>query len=111
VHIDDERYDDYLDEHGVELHDKVADHPDSVLIYGDYELLAPEDDALYAYTRTIGDDRRLIALNWSDTAIERSLASAVGEETGDVLLGNYDDPGTDLSSLSLAPYEARVYRL
>ena len=84
---------------------------EDALVYGDYELFAPADEALYAYRRTLGDQQWLVVLNWSDTPQERSLASAVGVEEGSVVIGNYDDPDGDLTELSLSPYEARVYRL
>ena len=84
---------------------------EDTLVYGDYDLLLPEDDAVYAYTRTLGEDRLLIVLNWSDTDQQRDLAAAVGTDRATVLLANTDDVGTDLGSLSLSPFDARVYRL
>ena len=88
-------------------------HEESTLVYGDYDLLLPEDDAVYAYTRTDGADQLLVVLNWNDESQQRDLAAAVDTERGDLLLSNYET-STDaesLSSLSLGPYEARVYRL
>jgi len=82
---------------------------EETLVYGEYDLLAPEDEQLYAYTRTLGDDTVLVTLNWSDQPAERDLGTVA--RSGTVLASNYPDPGTDLSVLSLRPYEARVYRL
>lgn len=36
------------------------------LVYGDYECLHPEHEQIYAYTRTLGTDRFLVLLNFSD---------------------------------------------
>ncbi|ACV46203.1 MULTISPECIES: glycoside hydrolase family 13 protein [Halomicrobium] len=81
-----------------------------VLVYGDYELLAPEDDQLYAYTRTLDDERALVVLNWSsEPATFEGSEIEVDDPT--VLYGNYDDAPTEPTNVSLRPWEAVVYRL
>jgi glycosidase len=84
---------------------------DEVLVYGDYDCLTPDHEQLYAYTRTLGDERRLVVLNWSDRPVTFDAGSDV--DTGDaaVLLGNYDDPPTSPAGREFRPYEAVVYRL
>ena len=80
------------------------------LVYGDYELLTPEDDQLYAYTRTLDDERVLVVLNWSsESATFEGSEIDAGDAT--VLYGNRDDPPTDPTGASLRPWEAVVYRL
>ena len=80
------------------------------LVYGDYELLTPEDDQLYAYTRTLDDEQVLVVLNWSS---ESATFEGSEIDTGDatVLYGNHDDAPTDPTGASLRPWEAVVYRL
>jgi oligo-1,6-glucosidase len=82
----------------------------TALVYGDYELLAPDEEQLYAYARTLVDERFLVVLNWSpspasieDTDIALEDATAV--------VGNYDAPfdGRD-DRKRLRAYEAIVYR-
>ena len=35
------------------------------MVYGTYELLDPEDEALYVYTRTLGDQKLLVMCNFT----------------------------------------------
>jgi glycosidase len=83
---------------------------EDVLIYGDYELLVPDDEQLYAYMRTLDDERALVVLNWSG---EPATFETADLETGDatVLYGNYDGTPTDPDGATLRPWEAVVYRL
>ena len=36
-----------------------------IMVYGTYELLDPEDEALYVYTRTLGDQKLLVMCNFT----------------------------------------------
>ncbi|MEM4782454.1 MAG: alpha-glucosidase [Halalkalicoccus sp.] len=78
-----------------------------VLVYGEYEDLLPEHERLWAYTRTLDDDRALVLLNVS--AERGRFEAGEGYEGATLLLGNYPDPGVPGSALR--PYEARVYEL
>ena len=81
---------------------------DQTLIDGQYELLAPAHEALYLFTRTTGTDQRLVAINLSgemETIVLEQL-----QEDAEVLIGNYDASAAGGPELSLAPYEARIYR-
>ena len=100
----------------------ASDHPASVtnyyrslvelrsehdaLVYGEYEDLLPEDEAVYAYTMSLGDDRLLTVLNFTGEAVRRTVPAT---DDGRLLLSNYgtEKRGTE----TLAPYEARVYAL
>ena len=77
-----------------------------VFVYGDYELLAPDHDEVYAYRRTLGEEELVVVCNFFDG--EPTVEFPVGQ--GDLLLGNYPDStdGQD-GSLELRPYEARIY--
>ncbi|MFB6141536.1 MAG: alpha-glucosidase [Halosimplex sp.] len=81
---------------------------DLAFVYGDYDLLLEDDDQIYAYTRTLDGERRLVVLNWSDEP------ATVGQEPVDatdfeVLVANYDDAPTDPTTATLRPFEAVVY--
>jgi oligo-1,6-glucosidase len=67
--------------------------------YGDYEDLAPDHPSLFLYTRTLGDERYRIALNFSREAVALPREFAQGRK----LLSNA--PGT---SAELTGWEARV---
>jgi glycosidase len=74
-------------------------------VYGEYELLLPEDEQVFAYTRTLDDDELLVALNFSD----RPAAPDLPFGDADLLVANYEDE-TPENEQELRPYEARVYR-
>ncbi len=82
---------------------------EEVLVYGTYDLLLPEDERFYAYTRTLGDERALVVLNWSDGPATFDADVGAGDATA--LLGNYADPPASPAGREFRPYEAVVYRL
>lgn len=78
-----------------------------VIIYGDYELLYPEDTSLFAYTRTLGDTKLLVLCNFYGKVVPFQLPSGfAGDKT--LLISNYSDV---VSENELRPYEARMYLL
>lgn len=79
-----------------------------IMVYGEYKLLLPEHKDIYAYTRTLEDERWLVLLNFSDTPQSVDLPSELSA-ISELIIGNY--PNVSASSEILRPYEARVYRL
>jgi oligo-1,6-glucosidase len=77
-------------------------HEMEVIVYGSYDLLLPEDENLYVYTRTYGDEKLLIVCNFS----EKEQAFAVPEEFAgaEKLIGNYE--GLEDGGRIIRPYEA-----
>lgn len=80
-----------------------------LLVYGDFELIAPEDEQLFAYLRTLNDERGLIVLNVSDEPTTFEIPDAIDPKSVDLAIANVDAPQTPDETLSLEPYEARVY--
>ncbi|MEA1786255.1 alpha-glucosidase [Arenibacter sp. GZD96] len=80
-----------------------------VLIYGDYALLQAEHHDIYAYTRTLGDSKMLIVLNFTDKKSRISLAEASNIQT--VLMNNYPKLTQSESELTLLPYLGVVVSL
>jgi oligo-1,6-glucosidase len=78
-------------------------------VYGDYTDLDPTNPFLFVYTRTLGTDQFLVALNFSTNPLAYSLP--VGQKTGQLLLSNLGPTEEDASAIYLQPWEARVYRL
>ncbi|WP_315906277.1 alpha-glucosidase [Priestia koreensis] len=83
-----------------------------VIVYGSYELLLPDDEELYVYTRTLGDEKLLVLLNFTGDEKAFMLPSGISYSQKEVLISNYpvavDAP---IEQLELKPYEARVYKL
>jgi oligo-1,6-glucosidase len=84
----------------------------SVVVYGTYDLLLESHEQIYAFTRTLDDERLLVILNFSPDTPVFAMPSDVTFSTTELLLSNYDvDKGEEIKRLTLRPYEARVYRL
>lgn len=75
-----------------------------IMVYGDYALLLPDDENIYAYTRTYQDKTWLVICNFYKDSVEFSLNG-----TGKVLISNYENSCTDLKNGRLRPYEAVIY--
>ncbi|OPA80552.1 glucohydrolase [Paenibacillus selenitireducens] len=84
------------------------EHP--IMVYGAYDIRAEDHDQIYAYTRTLGDERWLIVLNFSDQVAHVDLQE--GASVSELIIANYDDVTVEpQAKMDLRPYEARVYKL
>lgn len=79
-------------------------HESPVVALGEFELLEPEHEQLYAFTRTLGEERLLVVANASDSPLHGALP--VDVSAAELILGNYPDEGD-----VLRPWEVRLYRL
>ncbi|MED1203563.1 glycoside hydrolase family 13 protein [Heyndrickxia acidicola] len=82
-----------------------------VFVYGEYQLLHPLNPDLYVYTRTLQKDQLLIVLNFFDRTPVFDMPKELAECTAELLLSNYEVKEITLDSVSLRPFEARIYRL
>ena len=83
-----------------------------VIVYGAYDLLLETHEQIYAFTRTLEDDRLLVILNFSSEMTAFALPASVPLSGKELLISNYEvDPTDDIHSITLRPFEARVYRL
>lgn len=81
-----------------------------VLVYGDYDLLLPEHEQIYAYTRILGEDKMLVLLNFSDKPAEATLPEAEG--LNEIFINNYDSsPIKAESKIVLEPYQAVIVKM
>ena len=86
------------------------EHP--VFVYGAYDLILDDDEAIYAFTRTLETDRLLVILNFTQNAPVFALPPNIAFAGKELLLSNYAvDANEDIRQFTLRPYEARVYRL
>jgi oligo-1,6-glucosidase len=85
-------------------------HP--IIVYGTYDLILDDDEQIYAFTRTLEDERLLVILNFTGETAVFNLPAHITYSEKKLLIGNYEgDPAEDIRSLTLQPFEARVYRL
>ena len=77
-----------------------------IMVYGTYELLDPEDEALYVYTRTLGDQKLLVMCNFTKEEQEYTVPETFAG--ADVLISNYPQSGAAAGARKLRAYEAVV---
>jgi len=83
-----------------------------VFVYGTYDLILDADEAIYAFTRTLENDRLLVILNFTHNTPVFVLPAHIAFVDQELLLNNYAvEPTEALRQITLRPYEARVYRL
>ena len=83
-----------------------------IMVYGTYNLILASHEEIYAFTRTLDDDRLLVILNFSENTPEFNLPENITYATSDLLISNYKvDSSDDIHKITLRPYEARLYRL
>ena len=82
-------------------------HQEEVIVYGHYELLLPESEELYVYTRELNEEKLLVICNFTDKEVSYAVPDEfVGKE---ILISNYEEQEMK-QELSLKPYEAIVIR-
>lgn len=72
-----------------------------VLIEGQYQLLAPEDEAVYTYQRQLGDKKVRVIANFTDQTQQRANTAVKA-----VMMSNYPDQQLTTDQITLRPYEA-----
>jgi len=80
----------------------------SAFVYGDFQDLDPQHPHIFAYTRTLGEEKYLIVENFSAQPVSYSLPA--GLTAGSLLLSNLPGHQQHSTSLQLKPWEARIYK-
>jgi oligo-1,6-glucosidase len=78
------------------------------LWYGDYQDIDPQNAKIFAYTRTLGSDKYLVVLNFSEDDISYRLPA--GLEAARLLISNLGSKEEKTQQLKLKGWEARVYK-
>ena len=83
-----------------------------VLVYGSYDLILEKHDQIYAYTRTLKNEKILVMTNLFPQETKFVLPADLAVDSTELLISNYEiKNGDDIKKITLSPYEARVYRL
>ena len=83
-------------------------HEMDLIVYGSYQLLLPEDPAIFAYTRTLGEEKLLVVCNFSEESQQFLLPEEFHGREGRLLISNYQQEAK-AEKQTLRPYEAFVY--
>lgn len=83
-----------------------------IIVYGDYELLLPDSEAIYAFIRKLGDERLLVVCNFTDKHVAFEIPEEFKGHQKEILISNYDTDNMDImeEKTILREYEARVYK-
>jgi oligo-1,6-glucosidase len=82
-------------------------HP--VLVYGDYTLLQKEHPDIYAFTRTMEEEKMLILLNFSEQKASIELPEMEGVQK--TVINNYPSAKIEGNRVDLLPYQAVIFKL
>ena len=80
-------------------------HESELIVYGTYDLILDDDKDIYAYIRTLGDEKLIVYCNFSENTREVELPEEF--TNGKVLISNYSDAKVN-QKITLRPYEAIV---
>ncbi len=82
-------------------------HDNPVVVEGRFDLLLPDHEQVWAFTRTLGDDSLLVLANCSSGTVTVAPDDVPDVVAAKVLLATHDE--TD--GLDLQPWESRIYAL
>ena len=85
-------------------------HTEPVVVDGDFTMLLPQDERVYAFTRSLGGTTLLVLGNVSAGPAPAPVPDAAGWARAELLVGREGAPGTGADPIVLAPWEGRVYR-
>lgn len=81
------------------------------LMYGVYDLILEDDENIFAYTRTLENEKFIVIINLSDK-ISKYKCDEVILKYDNLILNNYKvNEQTNVNEILLKPYEARLYKV
>jgi oligo-1,6-glucosidase len=80
-----------------------------VLVYGAYELLLPDHDQLYAFTREWEGNKMLVLLNFSKEKVTTPVPAKNAVDK--LLLNNYESVFIKDGVVTMEPYQALIYSI
>ena len=82
-------------------------HAEPAVVHGDFTMLLPHDERLYAFTRTLGDTSLLVIGNFSGDTAAAAIDDAAAWADTELVLTNATAPSGELV---LQPWQVVVYR-
>lgn len=82
-------------------------HENEIIVYGTYELLLPDSEQLYVYTRKLGEQNLLVICNFTKELVEYQIPKQFSEKSIFLLISNYPDDKDGW----IRAYEAKVYSI
>jgi len=82
----------------------------AALVHGAYHDIDPDHARVFAYTRTLGDERYLVLMNFGRAALDYALPQGVVVEVAVLDNGAGPCAGAGATGVRLAPWQATIYR-
>jgi len=82
-------------------------HTEPAVVHGDFRMLLPHHEQLYAYTRRLDDTELLVIGNFSAEVVRAELEDAAAWASAELVLTNVATPP---ESLTLGPWQVIVHR-
>lgn len=81
-----------------------------IAIDGQFDLIAPNDSDVFAYTRTLNGKKLIVIGSFTDKKIKLDIPQSLLDNSYHEVLSNYDDSVEELSNtIYLRPYEGIVF--
>ncbi|MCK2000664.1 alpha-glucosidase [[Brevibacterium] frigoritolerans] len=82
-----------------------------IIVYGKYDLLLEDSEEIFAFTRTLENEKLLVVCNFTQYVQEFISDYHLDGQKSELLISNYEvNENEDINRFSLKPYEARVYK-
>ena len=86
-------------------------HELPVVAHGDFHMVLPNEERIYAFVRRLHDVELLVVGNFSSDTVTAELPESEEWSGSELVLSNYDDVTAAPSGrIALRPWEARVHR-
>ena len=83
-----------------------------IVVYGTFDLILEDHKQIFAYTRTLQNEKLLVLTNFSGETPQFNLPDEVKYNTKQLLISNYQVTNEEvIDTIKLKPWEARVYKL
>ncbi len=86
-------------------------HDEPAVALGDFTMLLPEHEQVYAFTRRLETTNLLVLANFSSDPITVEVPEAERWTGAELLIGNYPEPAAIARRVTLRPWEAHVHRV
>ncbi|MDP4084497.1 MAG: alpha-glucosidase [Bacillota bacterium] len=83
-----------------------------IIVYGSYDLILENDEQIYAYTRSLNDEKLLVICNFSIESATFTLPDGFIYASSALLISNYGvNHDESFENFVMKPFETRVYKL
>ncbi|MFC0469796.1 alpha-glucosidase [Halalkalibacter kiskunsagensis] len=82
-----------------------------IVVYGEFELIHEDSEDIFAYTRTLGDEKWLVICNFKSEVVRFELPELINYQSKELVINNYEDTPKEIDLFELKPYQGIVYKL